>query len=147
MVDITLAFRNLIIAKPAITGIVGSNVFNDALPQTKEPPAIVFWIITEQVLGDLTSSIPVAISQALFTCRCYGRDRTEANKLSGEMWRNLDGITGIHSTVAIHSVDRDGGVVHTFDEPSGGTDQRRFISQLDFLVSYDSVNTYGEPDE
>jgi hypothetical protein len=142
MVDITQAFRDRIAAGSAVTDIVGQNIFNDALPQPFDPPAIVFWAITERIFFDLESATAIAISQATMECRCYGIDRTQANLISFELWKHLDGFMGIQSGVLIKDLSRGDGVTHIFDEPSGGTDQRRFISQLDFVVTYDSLNTH-----
>jgi hypothetical protein len=142
VVDITQAFHNRIKAGQAVVDIVGNKIFNDALPQPFSPPAVVFWAQIEDVFFDLESAKAIAISQVTMTCRCYGIDRTGANNLAFELWRHLDGWAGVESGVLFKDLSRDGGTTHIFDEVSGGTDQRRFISQLDFVVTYDSMTTF-----
>ena len=142
MVDVTQAFYDRIVTSTVVMGIIGNRLYNDAPPETMTPPACIFWKITDRVFASLGGAI--GMDQATFQVDAYGRTRTEADNLAWELWTYLDGFIGFQGNVLIKDISRgEGGVIHSFDPVSGGTDQRRFIASQDFVLTYDSKNLYA----
>ena len=57
MVNITKAFYDRIKASETITDAVGSRIYNDILPQGSPLPAIVYWVISENVFADVMGAV------------------------------------------------------------------------------------------
>lgn len=139
IVNLGEAVRTLLLEKQTIVDMVGTTVCNDHLPQTTQPPAIVYSIISE--LANDCFDGPLGFDAARVQVDCYGKSRPESNELWQLVRGTLAGFRGVVADTFIKSVTQAGGQYYATDRAEAGTDQHRYRTIQDFFVYYHSIQT------
>ena len=140
MIDITLAFRTLLLESADLTALVDQRVFSDFLPQSQPSPAVVFGVQTATAFEGLEG--PIGMDQDAMLIDSYGNTRAEANAVAHEVWKQATttaNLPGTWSGVYIMGITRRTGTRHTIDRAEAGSDQRRFLSTQTLLITYNSL--------
>ncbi len=134
-VDIGVAIAGKLQSTTEITDITETRIYSDVVPQTSAVPAILLRIISE--VPHNTLSGPLGMDRARVQIDSYGRTRPEANELAWYVWTTLwSADPQVLGNVHVMEVSRDSGIRYSNDRPETGSDQVRFLSSQDFLVSY-----------
>ena len=133
-VDVSLAIMRLLESKSEITALVGNKIYANRLPQNAETPSIVLWVVTETPHMHLEGA--VGMDQALFQFDSNAKTQWQANELAWTIWTVLDGFQGISDSVEIKGVDRSSGLRYGTDRVEAGSDQYRFVTSQDLLITY-----------
>lgn len=135
MPDISATVRTITLADATVSGLVGTRMYSDTLPQNATLPAITYFVVDTVPSETLTAIANV--SKARIQIDCYAATRTDANSLGDAVRLALElynhTVSGSQYVLAIHMV---GGESHTIERSESGSDQRRFVTTQDFHVSY-----------
>lgn len=138
-VDIGAELRGHLIGITAISDLVGSRVYPDALPQDSALPAIVYHQILEDfetfVSGDLAQ-----LSRAVLQIEAHADTRLVANSLARLIRDPAVGIIGYRGAWGDATIDTveiwSGGVRYDTTPPAPGTDSRIYIAATDLKITY-----------
>lgn len=135
MADIGAAIRAILVADGTVGALASKRISSDYLPQGWELPAIVYFVIDVTPNESLTAI--ANMSRARMQIDCYGGSRGDANQLSDAVRLALEKSNrGENAGVFINEINMAVGPHDGIDRPPSGQDTRRFISSMDYLVSY-----------
>jgi hypothetical protein len=130
MADIGAAIRSILVADATVATLASKRISSDYLPQGWKLPAIVYFVIDVTPNESLTAI--ANMSRARMQIDCYGGSRGDANQLSDAVRLALEKNAGVF----INEINMAVGPHDGIDRPPSGQDTRRFISSMDYLVSY-----------
>ncbi len=137
MVDIGAELRTLTLSDATVAQLVGTRMYSDAMPQNAAMPAIEYMVI-DTVPNEHLGGI-IAATQARVQIDSYAVTRSEANELADAVRLALEhqhrGETAATATF-INEISLASGEIYGLIEAEVGTDQRRYVTTLDFLVYY-----------
>ena len=135
MPDIQSTIRTLTLADGTVSGLVGTRMYSDVLPQSPTLPAIVSIVIATEAHEHLSGIANIA--QATIQVDSYAETRTAANSLADAVRLALEKQgRGDNSGQFINEINLISGERHGVDAPQDGSARFRYITILDFLVSY-----------
>lgn len=140
MADIGADIATYIKADAGISALVGSRVFSDYLPQGKSMPAIVYTVISATPAQTL-SSTPSSFSSDRIQVDCYATSRSGANTLAESVRIRMQNTIGDVGDSTVSAIALENGPYFGFDPAEAGTDQRRFITSLDFFVHHQTATS------
>jgi len=135
MPDIGATIRTLTLADSTVQGLVNTRMFSDVPPEQVAMPAIVYTVIdtvpNEHLVGIVNAS------RARIQIDCAADTRLQANQLGDAVRLALEKKhRGVQSGQFIHEISLVSGEQYSFLRPEVGSDERRFITTLDFFVTY-----------
>ena len=142
VIDVSLPIIELLRTAPTVTNAVGSNIFFDRMPQSIESSALCIWTVS--AVGHMDLSGPVGLDQDVMQFDAYAKTRGAANCIASVVWQRLAGKQGVTKGVHIKGITRSSGGRMSFDRVKTATQQVRFVVSQDLLISYDSLNSFGE---
>lgn len=135
MPDIGATIRTLTLADSTVQGLVNTRMFSDVPPEQVAMPAIVYTVIDtvpNEHLGGIVNA-----SRARIQIDCAADTRLQANQLGDAVRLALEKKhRGDQSGQFIHEISLVSGEQYSFLRPEVGSDERRFITTLDFFVTY-----------
>lgn len=135
MPDIGSTVRTILVNDATVSALVSTRVYSDSLPQQVALPAITYTVVTATPNETLTAIANV--STARIQVDCFDDTRGDANTLADGVRLALEMVnhtlTGSQFVNAIHMVS---GPSDSSDIPEVGSDRRRYISMMDFRVTY-----------
>ena len=135
MPDISATIRSITLADASVSALVGSRMYSDILPQKATMPAITYEVVDTIANEHLTGIADVA--QARIQINSVAKTRSEAIALADAVRLALQKKhRGDNSGQFINEISLAQGEQTTFDPPEAGTDQRRFVTILEFDVFY-----------
>jgi hypothetical protein len=140
MPDISKTIRSLALADATVSGLVGTRMYSDALPQQATLPAIRYIVIDTlptECLVDIA-----AIARARMQIDCYANTRAASVQLADAVRLALEKKhEGDNSGQFVHEISLQDGERHAVDRPLSGTDQRWYITILEFYVFYTTTTS------
>lgn len=140
MPDIASTVRTILVNDATVSALVSTRIYSDILPQGATLPAVTYTVVTAVPNETLTAISN--ISTARIQVDCHDDTRADANTLADGVRLALElhnhTLTGSQYVNGIHMVS---GPQDLFDESAAGTDERRFISSMDFRVSYTTTTS------
>lgn len=137
MPDVADEVRTLLLADATISGLVGTRVNTDFLPQGSAMPAIVLYTVSEvshEMLGGI-----VGLDRARVSIHCFAESRGAANTLWDAVRLQLACYRGTPESLYIKAINQALGHEDTVDRVEVGTDQYRFVTSQDFFVWYEQT--------
>lgn len=141
------ALLQLLLGTPELTALVGDRIYPGEIPQ-KAPlpnpmyPCIVYHEITGDSLKHLSGITGFAESRLQFDC--HGLRSHEAREVRQVLRLKLQAFRGMAGPLFIANVEVDtGGRRDEYVPPIDGTDQGRYIKQIDFMVSHSEPAVLG----
>ena len=135
MADVLAATRTYLINNADVANLVASRVFVDIIPQAATLPAIALYKISEthpHKVGDR-----LGIVQTRITLACYSETRAEANSIAETCYQSgLCAYRGVTGGVQFLGVTVDSGQQNYIEYAEDGSDDHRYVTEIDFLVSY-----------
>lgn len=139
MPDISGTIRTLTLADGTVSGLVSTRMYSDALPQNATMPAITYFVVNTDAYEHLGGIVDIA--RARIQIDCFAATRTAANALADAVRLALEKYEGTVGTQFIHEINLVSGELHGIDRPEAGTDQRRYITSMDFHVHYQTTTS------
>jgi hypothetical protein len=140
MPDISKTIRSITLADATVSGLVGTRMYSDALPQQATLPAIRYLIIDTLPTECLVHI--AAIARARIQVDCYANTRAASVELADAVRLALEKKhEGDNSGQFIHEISLQDGERHAVDRPLSGTDQRWYITILEFYVFYTTTTS------
>lgn len=141
MADIGRGVRTYLAAQAAVSSLVGTRIYPDALPQDATRPALVFTVISS--VGEHHLTAAAGIARAIVQIDCYADTRLAANALSeavrGEM-QGYRGAMGSEYVQCCHLQNR----IYDYDTPEHGSDQGLYRVIMEWLIWHtESVPTFS----
>lgn len=110
-------------------------MYSDVIPQKCTMPAILYSVV-DTVANEHLSGI-ADVSRARIQIDCFAKTRSQANSLGDAVRLALEKQNrGDNDGQFINEINLVGGEEFAFDQAESGTDQRRYITTLDFYVFY-----------
>lgn len=135
MPDISATIRSITVADSAVAALVGTRMYSDVIPQKCTMPAILYSVV-DTVANEHLSGI-ADVSRARIQIDCFAKTRSQANSLGDAVRLALEKQNrGDNDGQFINEINLVGGEEFAFDQAESGTDQRRYITTLDFYVFY-----------
>lgn len=135
MPDISATIRSILAADATVSGLVSTRIRSDFISQGETMPAIAYWVVTTTPSEHLTGIADIA--RARIRIECYATTRSGSHTLGDAVRLALElSNRGDNSGQFINSISLTSGESDLIDRPERGTDQRRFITQMDFDVHY-----------
>ena len=134
MPDIGGTIRTHVLADAGISATIGTRMYSDFLPQGSALPAITYQVV--DTLPNETLSGIADVSRARLQIDSYATTRASANLLADAVRLVLEKYRGVVSGQFINEINLATGEVYAIDRPASGSDERRFITTLDFYVFY-----------
>lgn len=135
MADIGADMRTYIIAQASVSTLIDTRMYPDVLPQTATLPAVVYRRIDTTLHPALTNHS--TLEQARIAYDCYATTRDAANTLAAAI--KACGIKNLQAALTTFKC-RDctimDGDVYDVDPPDDGSDEYRYITGFDVLVSF-----------
>lgn len=135
MPDISGTIRTITLANEGVSSVVGSRMHSDVLPEKIAMPAIRYLVVDtlpNECLGGIAP-----ISRARLQLDCYAKSRSASVSLANAVRLALEKKhRGDNTGEFIHEISLQEGGRHMFDLPPNGSDQRRYITILEFFVFY-----------
>lgn len=140
MPDISSTIRTIALADANVSALVGTRMYSDALPQAATLPAVRYQVIDTLPTECLVAIAPVA--RARLQVDCYATTRSASVSLADTMRIALEKkYQGNNSGQYIHEISLQEGERHAVDRPESGTDQRWYITILEFFVFYTTTTS------
>lgn len=121
-----------------VTGLVGTRVYPDFLPEDSQKPAVIAYVSTEVSENVIDGFL--GFETATIRVEAYGRSRSEADGVIQAARMSLNGMFGVVNGTPIKSLSQNTGILHLIDKPNDGTDRWQFRSVQSFDVSYNSFS-------
>ena len=134
MPDIGASIRTKTLADGTVAGLVSTRMYADAIPQSVTLPAISYSIIDTMPEECLTAI--AAYARARIQIDCYATSRGAANSLADAVRLALEKFSGAISSQWVFELSLVSGEYYGIDAAESGTDQRRYVTSLDFFVHY-----------
>lgn len=145
MADPAIGMRAYLLAQSTVTAIVGSGAsarfYPEVLPQGATLPAA-----TYETISDLPDHCIGAdwgrcgFSQARIAIDCYGETSSASKNLARTIMGVVSGPTarmkGVYGGVNFLDTQIDMGSRTEQDPPNDGSDERRFLTTIELLISY-----------
>lgn len=140
MPDISKTIRSITLADSTVSGLVGTRMYSDALPQQATLPAIRYLVVDTMPTECLVHI--AAIARARMQIDCYANTRAASVDLADAVRLALEKKhEGDNSGQFIHEISLQDGERHAVDRPLSGTDQRWYITILEFYVFYTTTTS------
>lgn len=138
MADLGAAVRGYLVADSGVSGLVGSRIYPDVLPQgykVRDGGALTYTLI-HTVHDHLINGL-AGIARSRIEFAAFASTRAGAN-LIAEAVRSSDlvGFTGAMGGVLIESVDLESGVQTLEERPTDGSQEHRYLTVFDYLFAY-----------
>jgi hypothetical protein len=137
--DIGATIRTLTLADGTVSGLVSTRMHSDVLPQRASLPAITYSVV-DTLPNEHLAGI-AALSRARIQIDCYAATRAAANSLADAVRLALATHRGTTSGQRISSITMPSGEAYSFDPVEAGSDQRRFVTSMDFYVFYQTTTS------
>lgn len=135
MPDIGATIRTLTLADSSVAALVNTRMFSDVPPEQVAMPVIVYTVI-DTLPNEHLAGI-VNASRARIQIDCLADTRLQANQLADAVRLALEKKhRGDQNGQFIHEISLASGEQYAFLRPEVGSDERRFITTLDFFVTY-----------
>lgn len=135
MPDIGATIRTLTLADSSVSALVNTRMFSDVPPEQVAMPVIVYTIIDTMPNEHLAGI--VSASRARIQIDCLADTRLQANELGDAVRLALEKKhRGDQGDQFVHEISLASGEQYSFLRPEVGSDERRFITTLDFFVTY-----------
>ena len=145
MADPALGVRAYLLAQSSVTAIVGSSTsarfYPEVLPQNATLPAVSY-----ETISDLPDHCIGAewgrcgYSQARIAIDCYAATAAASKNLARTIMSVVSGPTarlrGVYGGVNFFDVMIDQGSRTEQDPPNDGSDERRYLTTIELMVSY-----------
>jgi len=135
MADVGTAIREYLQGVTAVTALVSTRIHPDALPQGCTMPAIAYTKIS--TVDDQIITGAMSMSSCRIEFECFGATRARSNAVASAIrLSGLPTLRGTQSSVFIHAVESDSGPQTYPEYPTDGSDVRRYVTVIDYLVHY-----------
>lgn len=140
MADVASAVRSYLLNNTGttLTSIIGDRIYPDAIPQGEVRTSIVYNKIStthEHVTGSSWGLAGMASCRLEF--ECYASTRSAANNLADVLKRSIIGsLRGVYAGINFFDVMIGSGQRTFVDPPTDGSDERRYVTSIEFMVSY-----------
>lgn len=132
--------RTLTLADADVSTLVSTRMYSDALPQTVTLPAIRYLVVDTLPTECLGAIAPVA--RARMQVDCYAVTRAASVSLADKVRLALEKQhQGDNSGQYIHEISLQEGERHAVDRPLMGSDQRWYVTILEFFVFYTTTTS------
>jgi hypothetical protein len=141
------ALLQLLLATPELTALVGDRIYPGEVPQKPERPnplypCIVYHEISGDSLKHLSGVTGFADSRLQFDC--HGLRSHEASQVRQVLRLKLQPYRGMAGPLFISNVEVDtGGRRDEYVPPIDGSDDGRYIKQIDFMVQHSEPAVLG----
>lgn len=138
MADIGYSVRSYLLSKSAITDLIGSRMYPDAMKKSATMPAVIYYVISSTHDHKMSDVAGMIHSRIEFDC--YGMTRLEANEVADAI--KSCGITGYRGTTQgnfINGVEIDSGDQYLNEAPTDGNQEHRYVTTFDLLVHYTEI--------
>jgi len=140
MADVASALRTFILNNTgsSITNLVATRIYPDDLPQGAQLPAIVYNKIStthEHVTAGGWGLAGMAVCRV--ELECFSATRAQANNLADLLKTNIIGsLRGVYGGINFFDATMGAGQRTIVETPTNGSDERRYVSVIEFLISY-----------
>lgn len=145
MADPALGVRTYLLAQASVSALISSGttarLYPEVLPQNPTLPAATYETISDlpdHCIG--TDWGRCGFSQARIAFDCYGQTKASSSNLARTIMSVVSGPTarlrGVYGGVNFLDVMIDQGSRTEQDPPNDGSDERRYLTTVELLVSY-----------
>lgn len=121
--------RDYLLARPAVSALVGDRIVPDALPQGSPLPGCDIEIVNTRHEHYIRGLAGMAISDVVIDC--YGVTRASAHETAKSiMFSGVTTLRGVVGGTTISGIRLNGGPSDAVEEVDPGTDDRRFVSTI-----------------
>jgi hypothetical protein len=138
MAEVGSALRTKLLTYSAISSLVGTRIYPDALLQGCAFPAVVYTKISterEHAMSDVSR-----LSHARIQFDCYddkGSGRTQSNAVAQAIQKSgICAYRGTTDGIAFQAIQIDSGDSYAVEPPSDGNQEHRYITTFDLRISY-----------
>lgn len=145
MADVASGFRTYLLAQSAITNLIGSGAsarfYPDELPQGCTMPACTYSKISvrhEHVIGSDWGRSGFAACR--LEIECYALTRSQSSDIADTIMDYVCGplgrLRGVYGNINFLDVMVGDGARTYADSPTDGSDDRRYVTVIEFMVNY-----------
>lgn len=134
MANICLSLRTHLVAQTSITDLISNRMVFDVLAQKMALPAVTLRRVStthghkiDGLSGDCVSRV---------TFQAFASTRTASSAIADAIRDELNGLRGTYTNIDILDVVFDSGPEDYTEAPQDGSASHRYITEVDFLVSY-----------
>lgn len=138
MAEVGAALRTKLLSYTAVSDLIGTRMYPDALLQGCEYPAVAYTKIStdrEHTLSDVTT-----LSHSRIQFDCYddkAGGRIGANEVAAAIQKSgICAYRGTTDGIAFQAIQIDSGDSYGTDSPSDGNQEHRYITSFDLRISY-----------
>jgi hypothetical protein len=135
MADVGAAIRQYIVGRSAVSALISTRMFPDALPQNATMPAITYSKIST------THQHTISRLAGLASCRiqfdCFALTRSASNTIAQTIQQcGVIPLRGLTNGVDIRGVELVDGETTFMEPPTDGSQELRYVNSFDLMVHY-----------
>lgn len=112
---------------------LAGRIYTDRRPQNVTRPAARYWRVSTEIEHDLDG--PVGLDHARFQIEVFESSRLESLKLAQKIRRKLSRFRGEAGGLFVCGIRHEGGFRSFLRDPSNGSDQAIFGTEMDLIFS------------